>query len=202
MYLIEQKFADIYSEELASGAILNEEYEGFKQDYLVLHCLIRKYGIKSCFEIGTNMGTGTKILKNAMGEDSRMYSLDLPTELAHISLQHPINEGKGDSVGHRCDLPFVQLRGDSLNFDYNPFKDIEAFYIDGEHDFQHAYNEAWAAINCNARLIMFHDSDMPEVYNGIVAAFFGNEGGVFQPDLHYDVYRVIDTRICYAVKKK
>ena len=162
---------------------------------------LRKYGIKSCFEIGTNMGTGTKIIKNAMGEDSRMYSLDLPTELAHISLQHPINEGKGDSVGHRCDLPFVQLRGDSLIFNYEPYRDVEAFYIDGEHDFEHAFHEASKAISCNAKLIIFHDSDMPEVMKGIIQAFFYTEGCVLHPSLHYDVYRVVDTRICYAVRK-
>lgn len=185
-------FAEIYTEELAAGAILNEEYHGFREDYLILHCLLRKFGIKSVFEIGTNMGTGTKIICNAIGPEGKVYSLDLPTELAHISLQHPINEGKGDSVGHRCDLPFAQLRGDSMDFDYSQYP-AEAYFIDGEHDYDHPHHEAICAITNKPKLIIFHDSDMPDVYNAIVDAFTGTK--------KYDLYRVIDTRIAYAVRK-
>lgn len=191
MKIIEQQFTDVHTAALAENAILNEEYHGFKEDYLVLHCLLRKHNIKSCFEIGTNMGTGTKIIKNACGPDSTVYSLDLPTELAHISLQHPINEGKGDSVGHRCDLPFTQLRGDSMVFDYSPYKGVEAFFIDGEHDYNHPNHEAKQAISCGARLIIFHDSDMAQVWAGIQDAF---------AETDYTIFRVTDTRIAYAVR--
>lgn len=189
--------SEIITPELMEGAILNEEYHGFKEDYSVLHCLIRKHNIKSMFEVGTNMGTGTKIMKNAMGEDSQMFSLDLPTELAHISLQHPINEGKGDSVGHRCDLPYTQLRGDSLKFDYTPYK-TEGWFIDGEHDYQHPFTETQAAIENEAKLIIYHDSDMPEVYRGIVDAFEYASG---EKPNEYVLFRVIDTRIAFAIHK-
>ena len=104
--MIKKKFEDLYDSEICADAIINDEYHGFKQDYLMLHLLLRKYKPRSVFEIGTNMGVGTKIIKNAVGS-AKVFSLDLPTELAHISLQHPINEGKGDSVGHRCNLPFA-----------------------------------------------------------------------------------------------
>src|SRR3972149_5309293 len=117
--MITQTFKDIYTEELAQGAILNEEFTGFKEDYLVLHCLLRKHRkvLNTFLEIGTNMGTGTRIIKNAIPH-ANVFSLDLPTELAHTSLQHPISEGKGDNVGSKCDLPFTQLRGDSMTFNY------------------------------------------------------------------------------------
>lgn len=199
--MIEQLFSDIHNEELAAGAILNEEYHGFREDYLILHCLLRKYNIKSVFEVGTNMGTGTKIIKNAImpyynDDDTVVYSLDLPTELAHISLQHPISEGKGDSVGHRCDLPFIQLRGDSMNFDYSPYP-AEAYFIDGEHDYMHPKHEAMHAIRNKARLIIFHDADMGPVYNAIIDAFQTvQQHNVFE----YKLYRVKDTRIAYAVR--
>lgn len=185
-------FEQVYNKNLAEGAILNEEFTGFKEDYLTLHCLLKYHMPKTLFEIGTNMGTGTKIIKNALGPGSTVYSLDLPTELAHISLQHPINEGKGDSVGHKCDLPFIQLRGDSMEFDYSEYP-CEAYFIDGEHDYSHPNHETKEVLKNNPKLIVWHDSDMETVYNAIVDAFEGVG--------NYDLYRVIDTRIAFAVRK-
>jgi predicted O-methyltransferase YrrM len=201
--MIEIPYSEVVTDELSQGAILNEEYIGFREDYLALHCLLRKHKPFTLFEIGTNMGTGTKIIKHALGDESRVYSLDLPTELAHISLQHPINEGKGDSVGHRCDLPFIQLRGDSLNFDYFEAVGnvpIDAWFIDGEHDYTHPYNEALTAILSGANLIIFHDADIAEVNQAIVDAFsYKEESDTLD---NYDVYRVQGTRIAYALKKR
>jgi predicted O-methyltransferase YrrM len=191
--MIEQTYADIVSNKLLKGAIENNEYTGFREDYHVIHCLLKMYAPKSVFEIGTNMGTGTKIIKNAVGVEAVVFSLDLPTELAHVSLQHPISEGKGDRVGKNCNLPFIQLRGDSMTFDFGKYP-CEAAYIDGEHDYSHPFHEATQMIANDTRVIIFHDSDMPEVYRAIEDAF--------KNVLDYDVYRVTDTRIAYAVKKE
>lgn len=190
-----QEFVDIFDQELASGAILNLEYTGFKEDYLMLHCLLRKYKPKSVFEIGCNMGTGTQIIKNAVGKNAQVFSLDLPTELAHKSLQHPINEGKGDSVGHRCKLPFTLLRGDSMKFDYSKHP-CEAYFIDGEHDFEHPHHETKEVLKLSPKLIAWHDSDMEPVYKAIVDAFEISPNGK-----DYDLFRITDTRIAYAVRK-
>lgn len=184
-----QTFSDIYDEHLAFSAILNTEFKGFKEDYLVLHCLLKMYSPKSVFEVGTNMGTGTEIICNAV-PNSKVYSLDLPTELAHISLQHPISEGKGDKVGSRCKRPFTQLRGDSRTFDFKQYP-CEAYWIDAEHTTEAVTHETKQAVKCKAKLIVWHDSDMPEVMAGILAGI--GKG--------YDLYRVTDTRITYAVKK-
>lgn len=192
--MINQEFSDIVNDELAHGAILNEEYVGFREDYLVLHCLLRKYRPIKFLEIGTNMGTGTKIIKNALGPDSVVYSLDLPTELAHISLQHPINEGKGDSVGHRCDLPFIQLRADSMEFDYSSLEYVDGCFIDGEHDYEHPFHEAKEAIKLSAEIIVFHDADIEVVGQAINDCFDKHQDT-------YDVYRVLNTRIAYAIAK-
>lgn len=189
--MITQTFKDIYTDELAEGAILNTEYHGFREDYLVLHCLLRKYQPKSVFEIGTNCGVGTKIIKNAV-PDADVYSLDLPTELAHISLQHPINEGKGDRVGHKCDLPFTQLRGDSMKFDYSEFP-CEAYFCDGEHSEKNVYHEMTEILKLDPKLIILHDTDIPEVMKGLLSAS--------KKDGRYEIYRVEDTRISYLIKK-
>jgi hypothetical protein len=137
------------------------------------------------------MGVGTKIIKNAL-IGAAVYSLDLPTELAHISLQHPINEGKGDSVGHRCNLPFTLLRGDSMKFNYADYP-CEAYFIDGEHDYEHPHHESKEVIKLKPKLIIWHDSDIDCVYKAITDAFEGNDD--------YILTRVKDTRVMYAVRK-
>lgn len=184
-----QTFSDIVTPELSVGAILNEEYHGFREDYLLLHVLLRKYNPKSVFEIGTNMGTGTNIICNAV-PDAQVYSLDLPTELAHISLQHPISEGKGDRVGERCKRPFKQLRGDSMHFGFKDYP-AEAYFIDGEHETANVSHETKQAVKCKAKLIIWHDADIPAVMAGILEGL--SKG--------YELYRVEGTRIAYAVKK-
>lgn len=187
----------INTPELSNGAILNQEYEGFEQDYLVLHCLLRKYQPKRFMEIGTNMGTGTQIIKNALGPESEVFSLDLPTHLAHASLQHPINEGKGDNVGINCKLPFTQLRGDSTQYDFKPHYPIHGWFIDGEHVEHNVFIETGHAIRSKPKIIIYHDSDIAGVYNGIVKSFDKHDG-----NNHYTLYRVYDTRIAYALRNK
>lgn len=188
---VERMTSDMIIVGYASGAILNEEFPGFKEDYLVLHCLLRKFKPSTVFEIGTNMGTGTKIIKNAV-MNALVYSLDLPTELADKSLQHPISEGKGDRVGAHCKLPFIQLRGDSMTFDFSHYP-CEAYFVDGEHDYDHPYRETIEILKNKPKLIIYHDSDIPAVYKAITDAFTGNN--------EYDLVRVTDTRIFFALKK-
>lgn len=188
---------DIITEESLEKAIRNKEFDGFETDYLVIDSLLRKYKPKSFLEIGTNMGRGTKIIKNALGEDSVVYSLDLPTELAHVSLQHPINEGHGDSVGHLCDLPFVQLRGDSMKFDYNSLGKIEGAFIDGEHDYEHPFHETKEILKLGPKLIIWHDADIAEVERAINKALYWHFTSYGK---NYEVNRVLDCRISYAIK--
>lgn len=191
--MTELKFIDVYDPLEAQDAIINDRMEGLRQDYLVLHCLLRKYKIKSCFEIGTHTGFGTKIIKNAIG-DGLVISLDLPDEEYKVSLQHPLSEGK-PGVGYECNLEFVQVRGDSRNFHYLTYP-CEAFYIDGEHTRQHVEHEVKSAMEVGAKLIILHDADMPEVWNGLVDA-------VYYSDLSdgYHLYRVTDTRVAYILKR-
>lgn len=186
-----QNYNEIVTPNLANGAIINNEYYGFVEDYLVLHCLLRIYKPKTFLEVGCNKGTGTNIIKNALGAESEVYSLDLPTELAHISLQHPISEGKGDCVGENCKLPFTLLRGDSMLFDFSQYP-CEGYFVDGEHDFDHPFRETTEIVKLRPNLIVWHDSDIECVNKAITEAM---------QDQPYDVYRVTDTRIAYAVKK-
>lgn len=187
--MITRRFSDIMRQELVQGAIYNDLFPGFREDYGVLHCLLRLYKPSRFLEIGTCIGTGTKIICNAIPE-STVYSLDLPKELAHTSLQYPTG-GKDDSVGHTCDLPYIQLRGDSLTFDYTSIYPINGWWIDSAHDFEHPYHETLEAVKSQANIIIWHDSDIVPVWEAI------NKG----LDDNYILTRVEDTRISYAVRK-
>lgn len=191
--MIEQKMLDIVTPVLMEGAILNNRFPGFIDDYAVLHSLIRKYKPKRIFEFGCNTGFGTKIIYNAAGRDAEVFSFDLPTEECHVSLQHPINEKKGDIVGKECDLPFTLIRGNSYTYDFSKLGEFDFAFVDSEHNYDVPFIESKAAIKMNAKVIAFHDSDISEVYNAIIDAFKGNDD--------YELYRVVDTRIAYAVKK-
>lgn len=196
--MITKTYADIVTPELLAGAIENNEYQGFKEDYHVLHCLIRKYKPISFLEIGTNMGTGTNIICNAGKEWlMQVYSLDLPTELAHVSLQHPISEGKGDKVGSNCKFHYTQLRGDSMEFDFT--KNIcEGYFVDGEHTERHVYRESSNILfYCAPKLTIWHDANLSEVISGILKAFEDNQ--LIRDN--YDLYQVTGTRIVYALIK-
>lgn len=186
-----ETFNDIYSDELAHGAILNERHPGFRQDYLMLHCLLRKHKIKSCFEIGTHVGWGTQIIKNALGEDSEVFSLDLPDEEAWKSEQHTTKHSNG-TTGSKCTLPYTQLYGDSRTFDYSRYP-AEAFYCDAEHSYDNVFKETTEMIKMKPRLIVYHDADSWNVLNAVVDAFGDND--------EYELHRVGDTRIMYALKK-
>ncbi len=182
-------FDEIVTPDMGFSAIINNEFPGFRKDYLVIHCLLRKHNPKTIFEIGTNMGRGTEIICNAV-PNAKVFSLDLPTEDAHISLQHPISEGKGDKVGSLCKFPFTQLRGNSMTFDFGKYP-CEAYYIDGEHTYKNVLHETKAVLKCKPKLVIYHDSDIEEVMNGII-------DGVGKKK--YSITMVEETRITYLTK--
>lgn len=167
-----------------ADAILHT-HEPFIKDYLILHILLRKYNPKTVLEIGTHIGEGTQIICNAL-PNAKVYSLDLPLNAAFKTLQHP--KLKNMFVGQNCKLPYIQLFGDSMTFDH-PL--AEAWFIDGEHDYVHARHETIEAIKQQAKLIIWHDADIPEVNNAITDSFLWNKD--------YELFRVTDTRIAYAL---
>lgn len=182
------RFADIVTPELSAGAILNEEFRGFREDYLVLHCLMRRAQPRRIFEVGTNKGTGTQILKNAVPM-AEVLTLDLPPELAHASLRRP--DGKGHEIGMYCKLPFTQLFGDSRTFDFAKVAPIDAFFIDGEHIFENVAIETRGAVVAGARLIVWHDCDIPGVWRAVEET----------TPPSFCLTRVVDTRIGFAEKE-
>jgi len=201
-----RKFAEIVTPELAGDAIINDEFPGFREDYLVLHSLIRVH-LRDTFplrsvrflEIGTNVGTGTNIIYNALirrgcrkcGKKKRyeptVFTMDLPLQDAHVSLQHP-----GNRTGNRIKFDVKQIYANSLEFDYKTIYPLDGAWIDAEHTYDNVLHESRAMQEAGCHLIAWHDTDIDEVFNAVKDAI--NED-------RYNIYRVEDTRITYAIKK-
>ena len=179
--MIEINYNEIVTPELMEGAILNKEHPGFLEDYKTLHWLLRIHAPKSVLEVGTNIGNGVNVIKAAL-PDADVYSLDLPAK------------GK-DRVGSACRFPYTQLRGDSLTFDYSAHP-CEAAWIDGCHTAEFVSHETKAMLKNKTKLIIFHDSDIPEVMAGIIQGISESESA------GYEFYLVTGTRLAYLLKAK
>jgi cephalosporin hydroxylase len=181
------KYTDIItSNDLIRNALINDEFIGFTEDYLIIHCLISEWKPKRIFEIGTNTGRGCLIMKNA-SPDSEIITLDIR------------------KCGEMCPQGVVKIVGDSLNYDFSIHYPIDCWFIDGDHTYENANKETLQAIKADSKYIIYHDADLDGVYNGIMDAFGSNP--------EYDLYQVTNppyiysstgkdvTRIAYAIKK-
>src|SRR4051812_6599214 len=92
-------------------------------EQLILQALMAAKRVRSAFEIGTFNGGTTRLIAEALPEDGRVVTMDLPPALFDAT-QHP--EGfSGSEVGaaYRSSdaaAKVTQVRADSLTFDFSP----------------------------------------------------------------------------------
>lgn len=103
-------------------------------DTAALHALAavtRSLAPETIFEIGTYQGDSARIF--AANSDATVYTLDLPLDAtADVNDRDAriIDARTETSLPPRC----VQLRGDSLHFDFAPYRGrIDLVYVDGGH---------------------------------------------------------------------
>jgi hypothetical protein len=173
----------IITPELREGAIIRDEFPGFKVDFLVLHCLMKKYAPKKIFEVGTCDGDGILVITHATPHSS-VITLELPPYTPPYNLTP-------ERIGHRCNRPYTQVIGDSLTYNYAQHFPLDAWFIDGAHDYEHVKHETEQAVQSQARLIVYHDTDIKEVFEGVIDGLQGTD---------YKIFRVADSRITYAIK--
>lgn len=193
--MINQHYEDVLFD--IDDALIHDAYTGFKEDYLIVHSLLRRYKPKSILETGTNIGSGVNVIHRAI-PNAKIYSLDLDFEtMCGNSKQYPVENisiggGMIDRVGTAATVPYTQLRGDSLTFDFNKYP-VEAAFIDSEHDTEHPYMETMRILAHKPKIIIYHDADMQEVFTGIMLAWL-------QVKDEYMIYRVRGTRIAYLLR--
>jgi hypothetical protein len=152
----------------------------FIDDFLSLHSLLRMANPHSIFEIGTCTGEGTLIIKNALA-DHTVYSLELPIGESSYDIQN---------IGEACYLPYKQIIGNSLYIDYSSYYPLEAWFIDGAHEYNHVFYETRQALLSMPKIIIWHDADIPEILTAI------------QDGLQYSdhlLFRINGTRIAFSI---
>lgn len=195
-------YKDIVRAPYSNGAIERNDFPGFHEDYLAIHSLLRKYEPANILEIGTSSGSGTNIICNAMRvrkgiigklfDKKKVVSIDVPVG-TDASIIYPDKEdGHPSAPGIYCTFPFTQLFGSSIKFDFEPHYPLEAWFIDGKHDFEYCSKDTKQALKSEPILILWHDIQIKGVRDAVEETMAG------QP---YELYRVGKTRVAYAVKK-
>jgi hypothetical protein len=200
-----QPYVKVVRKPYSHGAIIRDNFPGFKEDYLAIHSLIRKYQPQRLCEIGTSTGAGTKVICNAMGikwwqvwkrfshpSFSMVFSIDVPpgTDPSIIYPQH--EDGHPFKAGAYNPLPYVQLFGNSNEFDFSPYYPLDAWFIDGKHNYEFTFNDTKQALKAGPNLLLWHDMQIDEVEQAVLDCM--------KPHKDYMVYRVEDTRVGYAVR--
>lgn len=203
--------AQIVKKPESLGAITRKDFPGFREDYLVLHSLVRKFRPKNIMEIGTSTGLGTKVICKAMGLQTKsiwekffkkdtkdiypkVFSIDVPPGTNAKVIYPQSEDGHPDRAGKYCNFPYIQLFGDSTIFNFKPYYPLEAWFIDGKHNFKYASADTRQALKSNPKLIIWHDVQIESVKKAIVS--------VMKKEKEYRLYRVAGTRIAFASKER
>jgi len=197
-----QEVLDSLSHEEKESLIENNAHPGFKEDYNVLQAILMVIKPTSVFEVGTNIGTGTDIICRTL-PNALVYSLDLDYEsMMKNPSEFPVDANGSDRVGTTCTRPYIQLRGDSRSFDYSKYP-CELYFVDAEHTKEAVTAETFGIIMmAHPRVIVYHDTDIPEVMAGIIEGLQKALRSVREEgagNLNYRLSRITGTRIAYLV---
>jgi hypothetical protein len=197
-------FEIVVCEPYRSGAIERTDFPGFREDYLVLHSLIRRYHPRRFLEIGTSVGYGTNVICNAMGlragplrhfttSDREVLSIDVPpgTNSKQIYPDESPEDSHPARAGARCRFSYVQLYGDSTTYDYSRHYPLDGWFIDGKHNYEYASKDTLQVLKSDPHLIVWHDMQIDGVSEAV---------GDIMSRTPYEVSRVAGTRVGYAVR--
>lgn len=192
-------FDEVVRPPYSKGAITRSDFPGFKQDYLALHSLIRRYEPSRFLEIGTSSGSGTNVICRAVGirrfrttPGKEVFSIDVPPGTDPTILYPEGEDGHPEKPGKNCRYPFTQLYGNSMEFDFRPYHPLDGWFIDGKHDYTYAKGDTEQALRSDPKLIIWHDVQIEGVAEAVV--------DVMRAHPEYEVRAVAGTRIGYAVR--
>ncbi len=109
---------------------------------------------KVALEIGTHVGFSTRMMAMFGPEDIRIYTLDLPPDSplrSDMTDPHLIEKSRaqlGSAFrGTRWEDRITQLLGDSLTFDFGPYRrSADLVYVDGSHSYPYVVSDTRAAM--------------------------------------------------------
>lgn len=193
-------FADLVDADAVRAARVRNDFPGFREDYLVLHRLIRFYRPQSFIEIGTSTGVGTAIICHAMRlrrfwfNRRVVYSIDVPPGSDPDVLYPDHEDGHPQRAGCRCHYPYRQLFGNSMHVDFSAWYPLEGWFIDGKHSADYARADTESALKAEPKVIVWHDMQIDGVRDGVLDAMSGQSE-------RYLLCRVPETRMAFAVRR-
>jgi len=199
--MIKVGYNEIVKLPYSEDAVERCDFPGFKEDYLVLHSLIKKYHPRRFMEIGTSTGLGTKVICKAMGlarfrrtPGKIVFSLDVPPG-TDPKILYPLGEdGHPRRAGHKCKFPYTQIFGNSYHFDFKPYYPVEGWFIDGKHNYKFVKNDTKLALLSKPKIIVWHDMQIDSVARAVREVLKKARG--------YNLFRVVGTRMAFALKKE
>lgn len=120
----------------------------------VLCMLAKSIKAKKIFEIGTFEGKTAANIAYNVGEETHIYTLDLPQKHCWQEVGKNIKENR--DVLHKITL----LNENSMKFDFSPFYgQIDLMFIDGSHDYETVLSDSENAMRCvrSGGFIVWHD---------------------------------------------
>lgn len=149
-------------------------------DQFILQSLIATRGIRTAFEIGTFNGGTTRVIAEALPQDGRVFTLDLPPA-AFDATQSP-QAFEGSQVGREYrDSPAVakitQLLHDSATFDPSPYAGTcDLVLVDGAHDHEHGVADTRTAFTLLAPGGIIVWDDFQPYWHGLIRGIFEAAG--------------------------
>ena len=134
---------------------------------LALGSLVRLSGARRVFEFGTYRGISSSQLALNLGDDGKLFTLDLPPkptlkfdlkEADEIRIAH--ETVKGDLIPAELSGRIECLHSDSAKFDETPYlNSMDLVFVDGAHTYQYVQNDSekgWRMLKAGGYM-MWHD---------------------------------------------
>ena len=128
-----------------------------KKDYEALTYLIKKYNIKSIFEIGTWEGATTLFLYN-QSNVKKVKTIDIydEMEIAYNNRSHPLQPK--EFYGKYIKDTNVEIQFcDSMTYKSKKGEQYDMVFIDGNHDYEYVKNDTELALKLKPKIIVWHD---------------------------------------------
>ena len=204
MTIEDEPYDHIVTRPFCDKALLRGDFPGFREDYLVIHSLLRRYLPRSVIEIGTSTGLGTNVICNALGvprsgwrgrvqrsSDIRVYSIDVPPDTDPNIIYPEAEDGHPRVAGADCVFRYHQIYGNSTTYDFSSLYPLDAWFIDGKHNYEYAQRDTAQALKAAPILIIWHDLQIPDVERAVADSMRAHP---------YRINRVGGTRVGYAVR--
>lgn len=161
------KLKDVFPPELEEGAIQIENFLGHWgnvsiEEICKIALIAKFFKPKKVFEFGTYNGMTTLQLALNTPEDTKIYTLDIPPEMADktkyrlseldryvaAEFREKFNTGIGSYFkGKGVESKIIQILHDSATFDFSPYHgQIDLIFIDAGHDYDNKKSDSENAL--------------------------------------------------------